>query len=217
MQSHRLARLLRIIIEIRSYPQKKPEQIADELNISLRQFYYDRNALAEMGFRFKRVKGRFKIIHDPVVTISRLPLSEILAWVLTTRHLFASKDFSVVRQALDSLIQLVDHMPESKGTLMKSLIQDVIIQDGFGCSPEILEDVTSAVDGKQRILVHFNALVQKKPMALDPLGFSFKQSKLFLDAYAVSQKKRKQYPLSTMEKIVFTPLYCPEDAQPPSP
>ena len=52
MQSHRLARLLRIIVEVREQPDRHPDQIAKDLGISTRQFYYDRNQLAKMGFGF---------------------------------------------------------------------------------------------------------------------------------------------------------------------
>jgi predicted DNA-binding transcriptional regulator YafY len=214
MQSHRLARLLRIIVEVRSHPQKPPEQIAKELHISLRQFYYDRNKLVELGFVFERIKGRFSILHDPVVTISDLPLSEVLALVLATRHLFASQDYSLVRRAVDGLYKLVDHMPGPQKKFLSTLILDVIVKDGFGCEPEILEDLTRAVDEKQRVLVQFFPPVRKKAVAVDPFGFCLKNSKLFLDAFVVSQKQRKRYAMSTIEKIVFTPFYSPEKAQP---
>lgn len=214
MQSHRLARLLRIIVEVRSHPKKTPARIAEELHVSLRHFYRDRNKLADMGFRFERINGRFTILHDPVVTITDLPLSEMLAMVLLVRQSFAAKDFMLVRRALDCLNLLVDHMQEAIREFFKTLIHDVIVKDGFGCEPGLLEDLTRAVDEKQRILVHFYSTIRKSPAALDPYGFCFKKSKLFLDAYSVEQKKQKKYEISTMEKVVFTPFYRPEDALP---
>ncbi len=212
MESHRLARLLRIIVEVRTQPDKPPEQIAKDLRISLRQFYYDRNRLADMGFRFSRVKGRFTIFSDPVVTIEQLPLSEVLALVLATRHLFATKDFSIVRRALSGLYTIVEQMPQSQKQLLHSLIQSVIIKDGFGCRPDILDDVIRAVDEKRRIVVHFCYGLRHRHMTLDPFGLCLRQSKLFLDAYAVGKKKRARYRVATMDKIVFTPFYAPEDS-----
>jgi predicted DNA-binding transcriptional regulator YafY len=210
MQSHRLARLLRIIVEVRTQPDKPPEQIAKDLGISIRQFYYDRNQLAQMGFGFSRAKGRFAILSDPVVTIGKLPLSEILALVLATRHLFATRDFSVVRRALKGLYTIVEHMPEPQKQLLKSLIEDVIIKNGFGCSPDILEDIIRAVEEKRRIVVHFRHGSSRRPIVLDPLSFRLTPSKLFLDAFAVERKRRKRYSVETIEKIVFTPFYRPE-------
>ncbi len=210
MQSHRLARLLRIIVEVRTQPKKPPEQIAKDLGISLRQFYYDRDQLARMGFQFSRAKGRFAVLSDPVVTIGSLPLSEILALVLATRHLFATRDFVVVRRALNGLHKIAERVPEPHGQLLKSIIQDVIIKDGFGCEPEILDDVVSAVDEKRRVVVHFRHGSRQQQIPLDPLKLILKRSKLFLEAYAVERRKRKQYRVGTMEKIVFTPFYRPE-------
>ena len=210
MQSHRLARLLRIIVEVRTQPDRLPDQIAKDLGISTRQFYYDRNQLAEMGFRFLREKGRFTILSDPVVTIGKLPLSELLALVLATRHLFATRDFSVVRRALKGLYNIIDHLPESQKQLLRSVIQDVIIKDGLGCSPDILEDIMHAVDEKRRILVHFRHAAPASRTALDPFALCFRKSKLFLDAYAVEKKKRRRYGLGTIDKIVFTPFYRPQ-------
>jgi predicted DNA-binding transcriptional regulator YafY len=210
MQSHRLARLLRIIVEIRSQPEKPPETIAKDLGISVRQFYYDRNQLAHMGFAFSRSKGRFSILRDPVVTIGELPLSEVLALVLATRHLFATKDFSIVWRALNGLFTIVDHMPAHQKGLLRSLIQDVIIKDGFGCSPEILADVMRAIDEKRRILVHSKQRPEGKPQSLDPYKLCFRKSKLYVDAYAVEKKRRIRYRVANIQKVVFTLFYRPE-------
>jgi len=213
MQSRRLARLLRMIVEVKTQPDKLPEQIAKDLGISIRQFYYDRNQLARMGFRFNRARGRFTILGDPEVTIGKLPLSEILVLVLATRHLFATRDFSIVQRALKGLYKIVDHMPESQKQLLRSLIQDVIIKDGFGCRPDILEEVIQAVDEKRRILVHFRHGPHERRVALDPLKLCLKRSRLFLEAYAVERKKHALYRVETMDKIVFTPFYRPESSR----
>jgi predicted DNA-binding transcriptional regulator YafY len=210
MQSHRLARLLRIIVEVRSRPDRLPEQIAKDLGISTRQFYYDRNQLALMGFGFSRRKGRFTMVTDPVVTIGKLPLSELLALVLATRHLFATKDFSVVQPALKGLYNIIDHLPEPQKALLTGIIQDVIIKDGFGSRPDIFDQIMRAVDEKRRILVSFRHGASGSQAMLDPLALSFKNSQLFLDAYAVERKKRRRYRVGTIEDIVFTPFYRPE-------
>ena len=210
MQSHRLTRLLRIIVEVREQPDRHPDQIAKDLGISTRQFYYDRNQLAKMGFGFSRSKGRFTILSDPVFTIGELPLSELLALVLATRHLFATKDFSVVRRALKGLYNIIGHLPEPQKQLLTSIIQDVIIKDGFGCRPDILEDALRAVDERRRILVHFCHAGPESATALDPFALYFRKSTLFLDAYAVEKKKRRRYGVGTIEKIVFTPFFRPE-------
>jgi predicted DNA-binding transcriptional regulator YafY len=210
MQSHRLARLLRIIVEVRAQPDRLPDQIAKDLGISIRQFYYDRNQLAKMGFAFSRRKGRFTILRDPVVTIGKLPLSELLALVLATRHLFATKDFSVVGRALKGLYNIIEHIPDAQKQLLRSVIQDVIITDGFGCRPDIFAEVMRAVEEKRRIIVHFRHTAPESRTALDPFGLCFRKSKLFLDAYAVENKKRRRYGLSTIDKIVFTPFFRPE-------
>ncbi len=210
MQSHRLARLLRIIVEVRAQPDKLPDRIAKDLGISVRQFYYDRNELAQMGFAFSRRKGRFTVLNDPVVTIGKLPLSELLALVLATRHLFATNDFSVVRRALKGLFNIIDHLPESQKQLLSSVIQDVIVKDGFGCRPDIFEDIMRAVDERRRVLVHFQHTAPGSHTALDPFDLCFRKSKLFLDAYAVEKKKRKRFGLGTIDKIVFTPFFRPE-------
>jgi predicted DNA-binding transcriptional regulator YafY len=210
MESHRLARLLRMIVEVRAQPQKPPERIAKDLGVSIRQFYYDRNQLARMGFQFSRVKGRFTILSDPVVTVDKVPLSEILALVLATRHLFATRDFSLVRRALKGLYTIVDHMEESQQELLRPLIQDVIVKDGFGCRPDILEDMMCAVDEKRRILVHFRHGAPERQIALDPLRLSLRQSRLFLEAYVVAKKRQARFQVGTIDRIVFTPFFRPE-------
>jgi hypothetical protein len=163
-----------------------------------------------MGFGFSRRKGRFTVLSDPVVQIGKIPLSELLALVLATRHLFSTKDFSVVRRALKGLYNIIDHLPGHQKQLLTSIIQDVIIKDGFGCRPNILEDAMRAVDERRRILVHFRHATPGKPAALDPFALCFRKSKLFLDAYAVERKQRRRYGVGTIEKIIFTPFFRPE-------
>jgi predicted DNA-binding transcriptional regulator YafY len=104
-------------------------------------------------------------------------------------------------------------MPEPQKQLLKSFIQDVIIKDGFGCRPDILEEIVRAVDEKRRVLVHFRHGSPERRIALDPLGFTLKQSKLFLDAYCVERKKPARYRVETIDRIVFTPFYRPEQAR----
>jgi len=210
MQSHRLARLLRIIVEVREQPDRHADQIAKDLGISTRQFYYDRNQLAEMGFGFSRRRGRFTVLSDPVVTIGKLPFSELLALVLATRHLFATKSFLVVRRALKGLYNIIDHLPEPQKKLLSSIIEDVIIKDGFGCRPDILEDALRAVDERRRILVQFRNSTSGSQTALDPFALCFRKFKLYMDAYAIDRKKRKRYGMGTIDKIVFTPFFRPE-------
>jgi hypothetical protein len=129
---------------------------------------------------------------------------------LATRHLFATKNFAVVRRALKGLYNIIDHLPEHQKELLTSIIQDVIIKDGFGCRPNIFEDAMRAVDEKRRILVHFRHATRGKPAALDPFALCFRKSKLFLDAYAVERKQRRRYGVGTIEKIIFTPFFRPE-------
>jgi len=115
-----------------------------------------------------------------------------------------------VRRALKGLYNIIDHLPESQKQLLRSVIQDVIIKDGLGCSPDTLEDIMRAVDEKRRILVHFRHAAPASRTALDPFALCFRKSKLFLDAYAVEKKKRRRYGLGTIDKIVFTPFYRPQ-------
>jgi predicted DNA-binding transcriptional regulator YafY len=115
-----------------------------------------------------------------------------------------------VRRAIKGLYNIIGHLPESQKELLRSVIQDVIIKDGLGCMPDILEEIMRAVDEKRRILVHFRHGAPGSRTALDPFALCFRKSKLFLDAYAVERKKRRRYRVGTIDKIVFTPFYRPE-------
>jgi hypothetical protein len=103
-------------------------------------------------------------------------------------------------------------MPVQQKELLRTLIQDVIIKDGFGCSPKILEDVLRAVDEKRRILVHSKQSPKGKPLSLDPFELCFRKTKLYVDAYAVERKKRIRYRMANIDRVVFTPFYRPKKA-----
>lgn len=210
MQSHRLARLVRLVMEISTYPQKSPETLARELGISIRQLYYDRNQLARMGFLFSRKKGRFVVLDEPTVRISGLPLSEFMQLIAALRRLFAANDFPVVRTCIDALFAVVDHVSGPWKPLLKSLVQDAIIAEGLSCRLDLLNDVLQAIDEKQRILVHLKKDPAGKPLLVDPYGLSFQHARLCLDAYAVKEKKQLRIPLADVDKITMTVFYMPQ-------
>ncbi|MBW2107627.1 MAG: hypothetical protein JRI36_03020 [Deltaproteobacteria bacterium] len=210
MQSRRLARLVRIIVQVSTHPRKSPEALARELGISIRQFYYDRDQLARMGILFSRKKGRFVVLDEPAVTFAGLPLSGFMVFMAAVCRLFAANDFAVVRTCLEALFAVVDHVSGPQKPLLKSLVQDAIITDGLGCRPELLDDLLLAIDEKKRILIHSNKDPAEKPLLADPYGLSFKNARLCLDAYAVEEKKQLRLPLADMDKITMTVFYRPQ-------
>lgn len=81
MQSRRLIRLIRIVLDIKSQPYNTRRQYLESLKIRRSQFYADRDFLNQLGFEFFYSKSQevFVLKKDPVLDTVGLSLSHLLA------------------------------------------------------------------------------------------------------------------------------------------
>lgn len=91
---HRIQRLLKIIVEIKTEPNLTVGQLRRRLGVSKSQLYKDRATLAEIGFSFEysRTDKKFVVTRDMTLPVENLTLSEQLSLVMALRHLSASGD-----------------------------------------------------------------------------------------------------------------------------
>ena len=157
----RIERLLQIVIEIKTSPKQKLDQLWEKLGVSRSQFYKDKETLAELGFVFEysRRQKQFIITQDAYLPVSNLTLSERLSLIMAFRQLSAAGDYVLTYDGFNAAKKLAAELPSP---LRDSFFEDIVLKKGFGCAQEVLEKLHQAINIKWRVRILYQALNQHK-------------------------------------------------------
>ncbi|MFH1092508.1 MAG: WYL domain-containing protein [Pseudomonadota bacterium] len=209
MQTRRLKRLMRLMIEFPGREFRSAEEIYLPLGVSRSQFYRDKDELETMGFAFtyNREKGVFALKEDPGVKIEGLTLSEVLALILAVGRLPETGDFTLAYRALSGLRKITVDQHGHVAELVMQAIEQAAIQENCGCNFELLERLVEAVAEKRRI-----HLVYGRPdgprewrLNVDPHRLFFRGGRLYLEA-APSSGRQRLFRTAYIKEAILTPF-----------
>ncbi|MBI4530952.1 MAG: WYL domain-containing protein [Candidatus Latescibacteria bacterium] len=210
LEPSRAARLIRIIAEVKTNPRQTVEDLLKKFAISKTQFYEDRQEIIRgLGFEFSysRPKGMFEITNDPYIPIPDLKLGELLSLVMAVRQLSAAGDYILTYDALQGVRKLIRESRleiAQKESLMTST-DDVVLRQGFGCDPRILEELQQAVVEHRRCKIENDSPEEGfKWWTIDPYQIFFKKRALYLDAYCLEAKDIRTFRINRIKKIKDT-------------
>ncbi len=208
MKGLRSARLIQICQEIKINPNRTLKELCKVLNISKQQFYKDKRALEKLKFKFKfsRNKQTFEVLEDAYIPAFNLTLTELLSLGMSVRGIFISGDYTLAKSASDAMKKIISQLPESERRVLYGLFEDLIIREGMGCDPVILEKLSGSVKESKRIVVAYHSYRDNavKTYTLDPYRLFFKNRALYLDAYSVELKTDRMFRVSRIKKVEFT-------------
>ncbi len=222
MNSRRLARLMGIICEIKAHPRRDPDEMCRRLGISRRQFYKDRETLAEMGFAFhfsRRLPG-FVLDKELTFNVSGMSLADLFALVLAVRELTQLSDFALAMGALTGLKNLMQGLPEPIKDTFSDALDKVVVADGFNCRPEVLFDLQPAISEHRRVVLELTSPVkvgqggsqeQGQRLSVDPKRLFLREGILFLEAAGIESGGTNLVALSRVRRVIATPFYSLED------
>lgn len=222
MNSRRLARLMGIICEIKAHPRRDPDEMCRRLGISRRQFYKDRETLAEMGFAFhfsRRLPG-FVLDKELTFNVTGMSLADLFALVLAVRELTQLSDFALAMGALTGLKNLVQGLPEPIRHTFSEALDKVVVADGFNCRPEVLFALQPAIAEHRRVVLELISPVKRNKganqaegqnLAVDPKRLFLKEGILFLEAAGIESGGTNLVALSRVRRVIATPFYSLED------
>lgn len=212
MQTRRLTRLMRLMIEFGSREFRSAEEIFTSLGVSRSQFYRDKEDLERMGFAFtfQRDKGAFAVAEDPGVKVEGLTLSEVLALILAVGRLPETGDFTLAYRALTGLKKIVVDRPGPVADFILSAVERVVAEEWYGCSFELLEKLVQAVNERRRIHLIYAppGQVRARRLNADPEGLVFRGGELFLEV-APSQGRQRFFRVAYLQDVIFTPFLAP--------
>lgn len=208
-QRGRVARLIRLITEIKTNPRQTPEQLYRTLGIGRTRYFQDKEVLEEtLGFKFRYRRGTrsYEILADPYLPIIDLKLSEAFAIILAVRQLSASGDYILTYEALEGIKKLVaSAQPELRGFL-RTMLDETVLREGFGCDAEILESLRQACVEHRHVVISYHhydqdALVRHE---IDPYQLFFKRRALYLDAYDKGPRALRVFRVNRIKKLELT-------------
>lgn len=215
----RISRLLRIVQAIRKYPRRSLEALRSDLGISRSQFYKDKAALAEAGFRFSYGKKHgFRILEDRLVSTLDLSLPNRLVLMLAMEQLCAADDGLLASLAADAGRKLAGGMPSPFREQMLSAFDRRLSGRKGNTTPEALSPLLDAVSqGKRiRILYAGSSAWDTRWREIDPRHLYLRQQALYLYARTVDESpcQWKAFRVSGIQKVEDTgmSLRWPVDA-----
>lgn len=209
VQLARVPRLIRLVTEVKTNPRQTPGQLCQTLGVSRARYFQDKALLEkDLGFRFRfsRAKGGYEILEEPYLPIVNLKLSEAFALVMAVRQLSASGDYILTYEAIEGIRKVVAGSQPVLRSFLQTALDDVVLQQGFGCQPKILEDLRQACQEHHhvRITYHHYDDNTHKQHEIDPYQLFFKRRALYLDAYDKGEKALRVFRVNRIKDVKFT-------------
>ena len=184
--------------------------MCDRLGVSRRQFYKDRDALEELGFGFhySRKNNGFILDRELTFNVSGQSLADLFALILAVRQLTQLDDFALAMGALDGLRNIVGNLPGELSEEFQNVLDQVVVADGFGCSPRVLSELRQALrQGFRTVLVLNGAGNLDERLDVMPNRMFLKDSALFLEVRGIEGEAMSAVALSRVKKVITTPLF----------
>ncbi len=208
-QLTRLPRLIRLITEIKTNPQQRPEQLQRTLGISRAQFFEDKKLLDErlgFTFRFNRAKQSYEIIEDPYFPIVDLKLSEAFALIMAVRQLSASGDYILTYEAIEGVKKIVASAQPELRSFLQNVLDETVLRQGFGCDASILESLRQACTEHHHVIITYEHYDQDALWrhTIDPYQLFFRRRALYLDAYDKGTRALRVFRVNRIKQVELT-------------
>jgi predicted DNA-binding transcriptional regulator YafY len=202
----RATRLLELIREIQTNPRQAPEQLQRSLGVSRSQFFEDKKALAQIGFVFEydRQLGRYVIKNDISLPVADLTAVEALSLVMAVRQISAAGDHTLAFDAVRAIKKIIANSNKSVRKLLEYAMDDDVLKKRFKVDSQIIDELWQAQERNSRLEILYDDFSQhrERKMEIDPYALYFKGRALYLDVYALEERKVLMLRVSRVKKIL---------------
>ena len=214
--SPRITRLLRIAQEIRREPHQTQESLWRRFGISRSQYYKDKSALADVGFRFDFQKNRgFRILEDRLTPITGLTFSDRLLLMFALEHLAAEGDGTLAALAMETGRKLAGGLDSPFREQLQKSFDSCVTQGAFGVRPEVLAALQDAVSRGQRVRILYTRAADwtRSWRELDPRRLYIRKRAMYLYARTVDETPPawKIFRLNRIDEVRATGIFCSWD------
>ncbi len=214
--ARRLQRLLTLIHEIKTTPHQAPEALYTSLGISRAMFYKDCQVLKDLGlaFHYDRQQRRYIITQDRYLPVLDLSTSEMLALIMAVRQIASTGDYTLTYEAIAALRKVVSNTPAEARAFLQASLDDVVLQDGFGCNPTILHALWDACQEHQRLRIVHDRGDGPREWMIDPYQLFFKRRALYLDACVVDTRQVHMFRVNRIKSLALLGVRMPNPLVP---
>ena len=159
--------------------------------------------LAQVGFTFRydRRQRQHVITQDRFLPVLQLTSSEVLALIMAVRQLSSSGDYTLTYEAIAALRKVISNTPAEVRTFFQASIDDVVLQQGFGCDAAILHDLWSACQEHRRLRIVHDRGDGPQEWMIDPYQLFFKRRALYLDACVVAERRVRMFRINRIKRV----------------
>jgi predicted DNA-binding transcriptional regulator YafY len=207
----RLQRLLALINEIKTNPYQAPGALYTSLGVSRPMFYKDRQVLQALGFAFHydRQQHRYIITQDRFLPVLDLSTTEMLALIMAVRQIASTGDYTLTYEAIAALRKVVSNTPAEVRDFLQTALDDVVLQEGFGCNATILHDLWRACQEHQRLRLVYDRGAGPRAWTIDPYQLFFKRRALYLDACVVDTLQVHMFRVNRITSLALLGVRTP--------
>ena len=168
-------------------------------------FYKDRAVLATLGFTFRyaRSQRQFVITQEPFLPVLNLSTSEVLALIMAVRQLSSTGDYTLTYDAIAALGKVISNTPAELRAFFQASLDDVVLQQGFGCDATIVHDLWRACQEHRRLRIVHDRGDGPQEWVIDPYQILFKRRALYLDACVVAERSVKMFRINRIKRVTF--------------
>lgn len=210
----RIARLLKMVQEIRNEPRQSLQNLLHYFSISRSQFYKDKTTLASVGFQFQysKVTG-FHITEDRLTPVTGLSLSDRLILMFALEHLSTTGEGHLAARAVEIGRKLAGGLEETFREQLLSCFDRQVTGEGFGVQPEILNILREAITEGRRISMLYQRSEDwsTRWREIEPRRIYLRQRTLYLYARTMDEKPAqwKVFRLGRIQEIRPTGICMP--------
>lgn len=215
-EGSRVTRLLHMAQEIRREPHQTQEALRSKLGIGRSQYYKDKAALAEVGFRFEFHRARgFHILEDRLTPITGLTFSDRLLLMFALEHLAAEGDGTLAALAMETGRKLAGGLESPFREQVQRSFDSCVTRGTFGVKPEVLSLLQKAVHEGRRVGILYTRAQDwtRSWREIDPRRIYIRRRAMYVYARTVDETPPawKIFRLNRIDKVHPTDILCTWD------
>lgn len=207
-ESSRVSRLLYLAQAVREDPFQQLGTLLDKLGIGRSQFYKDKAALEDVGFKFVYSKAKgFRITEDKLTPITGLSVSDRLILMIALEQLCQAGDGTLAAMAVEAGRKLVGGLPTPFRDEMSQSFETMVTST-LGVKAIIWSTLRDCILAQQRtrILYTRSGTWDQRWREVDPRYIYMRDRTLYLYARTADEipAKWKVFRLSRMARVEAT-------------
>lgn len=207
-ESSRVSRLLYLAQAVREDPLQQLGTLLDKLGIGRSQFYKDKAALEDVGFKFVYSKAKgFRITEDKLTPITGLSVSDRLILMIALEQLCQAGDGTLAAMAVEAGRKLVGGLPTPFRDEMSQSFETMVTST-LGVKAIIWSTLRDCILAQQRtrILYTRSGTWDQRWREVDPRYIYMRDRTLYLYARTADEipAKWKVFRLSRMARVEAT-------------